>query len=318
MRPTLLLIAALTLTQPLSAQELRLFSVGSGDLDGGYFAATRAICDAVNRSERGQLRCSPESTAGSLYNLVALDNAELDFALAQSDWQRHALEGTSVFASRGPMTRLRSVMSLYPEPFNLIARAEAKIGNFTDLIGKRVDIGQPASGRQATMHAVMESFGIRLSDFRFVAELPGSDAISELCAGRIDATVLIAGHPSAAIGRALSECNAEFVSLVGPKIDHLISASDDYSHFSIPAKTYEKLRGDVATFAVRATVLTLATMDDDVVDALVRDTLEHLEALRQKEPILAGLEVRTMRSSGLSAPLHPAAVRAFDAFLAKK
>jgi hypothetical protein len=318
MRPTLLLIAALVLGEPLSAQELRLFSVGSGDLGGGYFAATRAICDVVNRAERKRLRCSPESTPGSLYNLVALDNGQLDFALVQSDWQQHALKGTSVFAARGPMPRLRGVMSLYPEPFNLIARAEAKINSFSDLAGKRVDIGQPASGRQATMRAVMESFGIKLSDFRFVAELPGSDAISELCAGRIDATVLIVGHPSTAIARALSECNADLVDLKESPIHDLISASEDYSRFSVTAKTYEKLHGDVATFAVRATVLTLSTMDDDIVEAFVRNTLTHLDMLRKKEPILAGLEPTTMRSSGLSAPMHPAAVRAFDAFLARK
>jgi uncharacterized protein len=117
------------------------------------------------------------------------------------------------------MTRLRSVMSLYPEPFNLIVRKKSGIGSFRDLVGKRVDIGQPSSGRQATMRAVMEGFGIKLSDFQFVAELPSSDAIHELCAGRVDATVLIMGHPSTAIARALNECDAELLSLVGPEIE---------------------------------------------------------------------------------------------------
>ena len=317
MRPAFLLIGSLVLADPVCAQTLRLFSVGSGDLDGGYFAATRAICEVVNRVERKQLRCSPESTPGSLYNLVALDNGQLDFALVQSDWQQHALEGTSAFASRRPMIRLRSVMSLYLEPFNLIARAEARIKGFADLVGKRVDIGQPASGRQATMRAVMASFGIKLSDFGFVAELPGGDAINELCAGRIDATVLVIGHPSAAIARALNECHAELVPLAGGRIDDLISKSGHYGGFSVPATTYAGLSGDVATFAVRATVLTLSTMDDDIVEALVRNTLAYLDVLRKKEPILVGLEPTAMRSSGLSAPMHPAAARAFDAFLAR-
>jgi len=191
MRPMFVLIATLAFAQPLSAQELRLFSIGSGDLDGGYFAAARAICEVINRIDGKRLRCSPESTPGSLYNLVALDKSQLDLAIVQSDLQKHAFKGTSVFASRGPMTRLRSVMSLYPEPFNLIVRKKSGIGSFRDLVGKRVDIGQPSSGRQATMRAVMEGFGIKLSDFQFVAELPSSDAIHELCAGRVDATVLM-------------------------------------------------------------------------------------------------------------------------------
>jgi uncharacterized protein len=322
MRPTLLLIVHLALVQlllpmqSLSAQSLRLFSVGSGDLDGGYFAATRAICDVLNRAERGRLRCSPEVTPGSLYNLVALDNGQLDFALVQSDLQRHAIKGTSIFASRKPMTRFRSVMSLYPEPFNLIARKEAGIGSASDLVGKAVDIGQPYSGRQSTMNAVMESFGIKVSDFRLVTELSGGSAIGELCAGRIDATVLVVGHPSTAIARALNECNAELVSLPESEIERLVSRNDDYSRFSVPAQTYASQRGEVSTFAVRATILTVAATSDDQVESLVRNTLVNLGMLRQKLPVLAALEANAMRTIGLTAELHPGAARAFDRFLA--
>jgi TRAP transporter TAXI family solute receptor len=317
MRRALLLIAHLVFVQPLSAQNLQFFSVGTGDPEGGYFAATRAICEVLNRAERGRLRCSPEATPGSLYNLVALDNGQLDFALVQSDLHRHAVNGTSIFAARKPMTRFRSVMSLYPEPFNLIARKEARIGSALDLVGKAVDMGPPYSGRQATMRAAMESFGIKVSDFRIVAELAGSDAISELCAGRIDATVLIVGHPSVAIARALDECNAELVSLPEAEIQRLVSRNDDYSRFSVPARTYPALRGEVSTFAVRATVLTVATMADDMVDALVRNTLVNLGVLQEKLPILAALEANAMRTVGLTAPLHPGAARAFDRFLAR-
>jgi TRAP transporter TAXI family solute receptor len=269
-RHLLPIVSMLVVAAPAPAQDLRLFSIGSGELDGGYFATARAICEAVNRAERKRFRCSPESTPGSLYNLVALDNGQLDFAIVQSDWHKHAFKGTSVFETRGPMTWLRSVMSLYPEPFTLVARPEAGIRGIRDLVGKRVDVGHPASGRQGTVRAVMERFRIKLSDFSFVAELPGSDAIDELCRGRIDATMLIIGHPSKAIGRAMNECAAELVSLGGPEIDELVAHSDDYHRASIPLRSYARPDGDVATFAVWATAVTLASMKDDVVEALVR------------------------------------------------
>lgn len=318
MRPILVLIALLTLAQPAFAQNLRLFSVGSGDLEGGYFAAARAICEVVNRAERRQLRCSPESTPGSLYNLNALDKGQLDFAIVQSDWQKHAFKGTSVFESRGPMTQLRSVMSLYPEPFSLLTRRKSGVESFRDLIGKRVDIGRPSSGRQATMRAVMGSFGIQISDFQFVTELASSDALIELCAGRIDATALIVGHPNTAITRAIDECDAALVSLGGNEIERLISENDEYSRISLPGPTNATGGGEVVTFAVRATVLTLSSTDDEIVDAFVRHTLANLSTLRRRAPILSTLESGAMHTTGLSAPLHPAAARAFDRLLAAK
>jgi TRAP transporter TAXI family solute receptor len=318
MRPVFVFIAVVSFAQSLSAQELRLFSIGSGDLDGGYFAAARAICEVINRADGKRLRCSPESTPGSLYNLVALEKGQLDLAIVQSDWQKHAFEGTSLFSSRGPMTRLRSVMSLYPEPFNLIVRKNAGIDSFRDLVGKRVDIGPPSSGRQATMRAVVDVFGIKRTDFQFVAELPSSDATYELCAGRIDATTLIMGHPSPVIDRVLNECDAELLSLTGPEIERLISGKDEYSPISLRIRTNAKPTAELVTFAVRATVLTLASIDSEIIDSFVRNALMNLDTLRQKVPILAGLDSGEMRSLGHSAPLHPAAARAFDRLLAGK
>jgi TRAP-type uncharacterized transport system substrate-binding protein len=58
-------------------------------------------------------------------------------------------------------------------------------------------------------------------------------------------------------------------------------------------------------------------MADDMVDALVRNTLVNLGVLQEKLPILAALEANAMRTVGLTAPLHPGAARAFDRFLAR-
>ena len=316
MRLYLLIVVVIGLAPPSQAQELRLFSVGAGDLYGGYYAAAQAICDVSNRAERHRFRCSPEATPGSVYNLVNLNRGQLDLAFAQSDWQEHALKGTSVFAAFGPMKRLRTVMSLYPESFNLIARREAHISGIRDLVGKRLDLGPPSSGRRSTLRAVLDSFGVKPSDFRSVAELPGSDAIDALCAGKIDATVLITGHPRGAINRALSQCAAELVPLAGPEIDHLIAGSPTYSRFVVPKSAYASLDQPVPTFAVRATIVTMPTADDDVIEAFVLNTLANLDRLGQAVPLLRSLDPKSMRSQGLRAPLHPAAVRAFDKFLA--
>lgn len=310
-------LLAAPLAMPARAVEpLTYFSIGTGDIDGGYYAATKAICGVVNRAEHPEkLRCAPETTGGSLYNLAALRSGQLDVAVVQSDWQKHAYEGTSIFADEGPMNDLRSVMSLYPEAFTLIARRDAGIENFRNLIGKRVDIGHPSSGRQATMHAAMEAFGITQDQFGSVAELQSGSAISELCAGSIDATVLIIGHPSTSIGRALENCDAELVPLTGPSIAALIAENTDYSRVYIPLQAYPSLDRDIVSFAVTATMVTRADADRDVVGALVTDTLENLEALGQTTPILADLDPEAMRHLGLTAPLHPAAAAAFDDFI---
>ena len=94
LRAFLLAAALAAAGLPAGAIDLRLFTLGSGEVGGGYFAAANAICELLNRERRGVLRCSPEATPGSIYNLAALRDRQLDFALVQSDWQRYAYEGS--------------------------------------------------------------------------------------------------------------------------------------------------------------------------------------------------------------------------------
>ena len=307
------LLALLLLATPAAAQGLRLFSLGSGEVGGSYFAAATALCESVNRAHRGELRCSPEATPGSLYNLEALRTGQLDFAMVQSDWQKSAFQGTDRYAPSGPMTDLRSVMSLYPESITILTRPGSGITRLPDIPGKRIDIGPPASGRRATVVRILTALGIELDDFGAVFELPTGRSISELCAGRIDAAFLIVGHPNDAVRQALADCGATILPVAGPRVEAVLSASPEYVPLTIPQATYPELSADIPTWSVMATIVTRTDMADNLVGALVTETLSTLPALGMRAPVLAGLDPVAMRATGLSAPLHPGASTAFFA-----
>jgi TRAP transporter TAXI family solute receptor len=310
MRAVVFFVVALV-AQPAAA--LTFFSVGAGDLNGAYFRAARAICELVNRGAAGRLRCSPEATQGSIANLSGLGSGDLAFALVQSDWQRRAVEGTSIFADAGPMSDLRAVMSLHAEPFTLLVRADAGIAGVQDLSGRRVDLGHPSSGRRATTEEILAAFGLDESAFAEIYELQSGAAVSELCAGRIDATFLIIGHPNTTVARALSECGATIAPIVGDGVDRLVAGTGLYDHAAIPSGAYPELVAPVRTFGVTATMVTLADTPDALVEAMVGATLGNLSLLARRAPVLGGLDKTQMGTRGLTAPLHPAAARLFDA-----
>ena len=151
MRRALSAIAlSLAAATPTAADGLSFFTVGAGPLGGGYYTAARAICDVVHAQFPGRMRCSPDPTPGSVYNVVALAEGQIDFALVQSDAHHFAVTGTGPFAATGPDTNLRSVLALYPEPLTLLARRAAGIGAVPDLAGKRVKLGPRNSGSRAS------------------------------------------------------------------------------------------------------------------------------------------------------------------------
>lgn len=306
-------LATLLLASPATAQQMDFFTLGAGTVDGGYFAAASAICERVNRTAGGAVRCSPDPTAGSIYNIDALRNGQIDFALVQSDWQRQAYQGTGRYAERGPMIDMRSVMGLYPEMVTILARQDAGIEQTEDLVGRRIDIGHPASGRYATNLQLLEALDFPTAAFAELAELPVEGAVQELCAGRIDATILIVGHPNGSVARALSNCNVILLPVTGPAIDAYLAASDDYDRGVIRAGTYPGVSADITTFAVTATLVTREGVDPALIERIVSTVLVDLPRIAQRAPVLKGVELEKLSTAGLTAPLHPAAEAAYAA-----
>ncbi|MCB1312833.1 MAG: TAXI family TRAP transporter solute-binding subunit [Sedimentitalea sp.] len=309
-----LLLPVLIAATPAPAQQIRVFSVGSGNILGGYFATARAICDVINRNPHADgLRCSPEPTQGSIYNLAMLQAGDQDIALVQSDWQRAAYLGESLFAGQAPQSNLRSVMALYPETITILAGAQSDIWDTPDLFGRRVDIGPPASGRHASIVAMFDRLGIERKQFAELAELTEDHALAELCSGRVDAAIFILGHPSQMIARAMNDCGARMISLSQPGLRDALASGGEYSAITIPAGTYEGQAEPLESFAVYATVVTRSDVDDAIIETFVASVLDNRRKLAATNPLLAGIDPTMMRGRALTAPLHPAALRAFEA-----
>ena len=141
----------------------RFISIGTGGPTGVYFVVGNAVCRMVHREaaegrKKGRkhgIRCSAPSTGGSNYNIGQIKEGELQFGVAQSDWQYHAYNGSSKWKGK-QYSKLRAVFSVHPEPFQLIAGKGSGINSWEDLKGKVVNIGNPGSGQRGTMEVLMK------------------------------------------------------------------------------------------------------------------------------------------------------------------
>ena len=155
---TILTVAEVLPTAAYPGDEI-FASIGTGQVNGIYYPVGKAICQIVNRDLRTQgVRCSPESTPGSVYNIDAVQSGELEFGIVQSDVQFAAYNGEGAWKGR-PFRGLRSVASLYPELVTVIARADAHIKDLADLKGRRVNVGSKGTGTRATWDAIEAELG---------------------------------------------------------------------------------------------------------------------------------------------------------------
>ncbi len=293
-----------------AAQDQQFVSIGTGGVTGVYYPTGGAICRLVNknRKEHG-IRCSVESTGGSVFNINSIRQGELEFGVAQSDWQFHAFNGSSRFEEQGPFENLRAVFSVHPEPFTVVARADSGITNFEDLKGKRVNIGNAGSGQRGTMEVVMEALGWTTNDFALASELKSAEQSQALCDNKIDAMVFTVGHPSGSIQEATTSCDSVLVNVAGSAIDQLVEENSFYRGATIPGGMYRGNDSDVATFGVGATFVSSADVPDDAVYTIVKAVFENIDTFRGLHPAFANLDPAQMVRDGLSAPLHPGAER---------
>jgi hypothetical protein len=276
-----------------------------------YYPTGGAICRLVNkgRKEHG-IRCSVESTGGSVYNLNTIRAGELDMGVAQSDWQYHAYHGSSKnFEDKGADKDLRAVFSVHPEPFTVVARADAGITKFADLKGKRVNIGNPGSGQRGTMEVVMNALGWTTDDFSLASELKSAEQSQALCDNKIDAMVFTVGHPSGSIKEATTSCDAVIVEVAGPEIDKLVADNSYYRKATIPGGMYRGTDNDVQTFGVGATFVSSAKVPANVVYQVVKAVFDDFETFTKLHPAFANLKPEEMIKDGLSAPLHDGAMK---------
>lgn len=291
------------------AAKQRFVSIGTGGVSGVYYPTGNAICRLVNkiRKETG-IRCSAESTGGSIYNINAIRAGEMDFGVVQSDWQYHAYNGASEFKDQGEFSDLRAVFSVYPEPVTIIASDASGIVNLADVKGKRLNIGNIGSGTRGTWEILEQAMGWKRSDLKYAAEMKSAETGAAVCDGRIDAYFWLVGHPSALTRETLSSCDAHLVNVTGPAIDKLVADNPYYRKAVIPAGMYNNKK-DIMTFGVGATLVTSARVPDDVVYAVVKAVFDNFDSFRKLHPALANLSEKEMITDYLSAPLHPGAVR---------
>lgn len=302
-------VALLALQQPAAQAQQKFISIGTGGVTGVYYPTGGAICRLVNknRKEHG-IRCSAESTGGSIYNINTIRAGELEFGVAQSDWQFHAYNGTSKFADQGKFDKLRAVFSVHPEPVTVIASDSSGIATLTDAKGKRLNIGNPGSGTRGTWEVIEEALGWQRSDLKLAAEMKSAETGQAVCDGKIDAYFWLVGHPSALTQESLATCDAHLVDVTGPAIDKLVADNPYYRAATIPAGMYNNDK-DIQTFGVGATFVSSSDVPAEVVYIVVKAVFENFDQFKKLHPAFANLKPEEMISDSLSAPLHDGAAK---------
>ena len=293
-----------------TAKKTTFITIGTGGITGVYYPTGGAIARIVNRKkDQYGIRCTVESTGGSVFNVNAVMAGDLEFGVVQSDRQYQAMNGMAEWKDKGKQEDLRAVFSIHPESITLVAAEDSGIKSIADLKGKKVNIGNPGSGQRQNSIDGLEAAGINPESDLTAESVKASEAPGLLQDGRIDAFFYTVGHPSGAIKEATA--GARKVRIVPiTEVDDLLKKFPYYAKAKVPISFYPGAvnKEDVDTFGVKATFVTSAKVPEDVVYAITKEVFDNFEDFKKLHPAYSVLTKEGMLE-GLSAPLHPGALK---------
>jgi hypothetical protein len=294
----------------LSASKTTFYTIGTGGVTGVYYPTGGAISRIVNEKKKQyMMRLTVESTGGSVYNINAIMAGDLDFGIVQSDRQYQAIKGLAEWKDKGAQKDLMAVFSIHPESVTLLAGADTGINTVKDLKGRRVNIGNPGSGQRQNAIDALTAVGIDVQWDIKAEGLKAAESPGVLLDGRIDAFFYTVGHPSGAFKEATAGTRkVKFVPIVLP--DSFYAKFPYYAPSYVPISSYPKAvnKEDIPTFGVKATFVTHSRIPEKDVYHVVKEIFDNFEDFKKLHPAYSVLTKEGMLQ-GLSAPLHPGAIK---------
>lgn len=284
--------------------------LGTGSVQGVYFPIGGVICRLLNRNkERHKIRCSLESTGGSIYNLKELSKGNFDIVFAQSDWQYHAYNGSSAFEKIGPNTKLRAVFALESDPVVILVKRGSDITNFEQLADHRVSFGYTRSLQHRIIDDLLEVKNWTSDNFQEVRPMSDSKQIKQLCDDKIEAITLLFSSLNDHLKNLPESCKIDLVPITGSDVSTVISNKPYYREGRILKGMVPGIDKDVVSFGLGATFVTNEDTSPKAIYHMVKEVVENFRDFKSLHPSLAALSKKELSSAGISIPLHSGAIR---------
>ena len=306
-RKTALIMAFLFVLAALTAcgqkGRLRIGTAGEG---GNYNSLGNALSQTLQKDPY-KVNVEVKTTAGSAANIRLLSQDYLELAIAQSDVIDEMYAGT---LDTQAMKGYSAIASLYPEPVQIVVRADSGIASVSDLAGKKVSVGEADSGTQKNAAQILQAYGLT-SNMLTVQNMTYAEASKALGDGSIDAMFCTAGAPAQVITDLSGTTPVSLVPIEGQQSDLLTGAYGFYAKAVIPAGTYKGQDSDVTTLAVMSVLLASDKTPEDKIYTITGALFKEKAALNDAVPVEFDLQEQKAVES-VTIPFHPGAAQYYQ------
>lgn len=293
------------------AQEKKIrMSIGTGGTAGVYYPLGGGLAAVLSKYVPG-VEATAEVTAGSIANLQLIGGgkSEVGFTMADAAWD--AYNGLDKFKDK--KVALRTLVVFYPNRMHVVTVEGKGIEKMTDLKGKRVATGAPASGTEVMAMRLLEAYGLDPNKDVNRERLSLAESVNALKDGKVDALMWVGGVPTPGI--------TDLAATPGKKVK-LIDHGDGaeamrkkygplYVKNRILANAYPGETRETTNVDVWNLLVVPESADENVIYQITKTMFEKKDELVKAHKDAAFLSLDNQLTGGSPIPFHPGALRYF-------
>ncbi len=295
---------AATLALPAAAQQR--VSIGTGGTGGLFYVIGAGMADLITR-HMPETTARAEVTGASIENIRRTTGGELEMGFSSSSTLYEAATGTGAFD--GDAQPVAAMAYLYPAVLQIATTAQTGITSVADLAGRSISMGPPGSNAAVLAQRLLEAHGAY--DPARAQYLSYSEGVDALTSGTVDAAVVLAGAPVAALIDLDARADMVLLGVNPEEVATMLAEYPFYQLYEIAAGTYPDVTTATTVINDPATLFVHAEADPALVQGMTAAIFDHLEELGQVHGLAR--TITHANAVNVPIPLHAGAAAYFAA-----
>ena len=302
-RMTLLALAASAVfAAPVAAQEVTFMT---GPQGGVWVPLGGALKGMWEKAIPG---LSVTATPGAgIANVRGVDEGKAQIGLANSSTTVDGLEGRKPYTKK--VTKVCQMANIYPQYFQVVALADAKVNSFADFKGKSLVTQPKGNTSESITDSVLRLNGMTyqsLSKANFQTSY--TDAVSMMKDGHVQVFTLGTTAPASAVMDLASARDVKLVPVDDKTMNAMKASNPGYNKLIIKAGTYPKQTSDVPVIGYSTHLVVACDLPENTVYQMVKTMASNVESMSAVNKAIAGITPKDM-ALDIGVPFHKGATK---------
>ena len=296
------LTAGTLLAAPVAAQQVTFMT---GPQGGSWIPLGGALKGMWEKAVPG-LSITQTPGAG-IANIRGVDEGKAQIGLANSSTTVDGLEGRAPYPKK--VTKVCQVANLYPQYFQVVALADAKVNSFADLKGKALVTQPKGNTAEILTDTVLKMNGMSyqsLSKANFQAAY--TDAVSMMKDGHVQVFTLGTTAPASAVMDLASARDVKLVPVDDATMGKLKQANPGYNKLIIKAGTYPKQDRDVPVIGYSTHIVAACDLPENTVYQMTKAMAANVDSMAAVVKAIEGIKPKDM-ALDIGVPFHKGAAK---------